>query len=929
MAAPRLSTEIDLGGQRVEHPPSEASKAWQKANSVFCPLGPASTTAWIVMLRGALTSLSTTAAHTLTWKLKKTTQDNASNQTTTTVNFQGMYIKHSERLFIGADSFANALYLVELVDARYLAANVSNSGNVVSNLRTHAHSQEFLAGSTQYNSWEQLLEALWLASTYLGAWPGLPGSLPIDGKPNNRWAVGKNAYRQLNEILNFLDCAIKPNLNGTFSVVQLGDTQTISANSDTLRFNSDPIGNQIGIAANLAIYRMKHLKSYGQERDTEYNNNWSLNGFYQTDTVATNVTDGHGTQALWDDLPAIIDENGQDENTADINTRNSNIALRYKTRNSVVSRHRIHYGLFGTDYLPGGQIRATLWRNWGLKDAKENTVGSTVTEFIAGTNLLAGFSPGESVSGFHDLGLYNEAYLPPDLERNTFPNYPRIANIVQIWHDSAIPGEGVDATQAYGLHKGRVRRWVNNSMDVMEECWVLIVNDYDNKLGKVKMKQGACLGPARLSGITTDEGQTLPVYTVSNVAEVDTTLAEFVLTDNLFLGGTATATLTLDEENIIVADPFNDQGCWMAYVGSKGLGRKVLDRTVSEPARYDVVFMERPALIMEAHTNTDRNSTGSAISSTIDMVYQQGGKRTPEDLANQGSIDIDDTYKIYPYAAKNGRSLSVWNDVRSQREILVCQQVGLIAKAELNQQISAERDTENVAIRQNTFKIVTFSPFNLAPETLPTVVQNPLRLYGRIGDEVYLLWDETLNTQGEGGYCWIIIQVNDPGKLVHMIQINELFKEASEPVKPTVTVFGNFKGFNANIVTYGAGGISVGPTCIFVPGDYDETDLQADTVLENRRIYGPARWAGDSEGGAIIAANTPIYVGETGHFEYEGHSGSNIDKGSPGTFTLHKRDGGNSSVTVEAECRYNKYKTNKKAMIARIAGKLIANQIEN
>ena len=481
-----FSCEITVGGLPVQLAPREESAALRKANSVFCPLGPAPTRAWFVMLSKHAASL-TSAATSVAWRQV--------GDGSKTLTFRGLYPVSAARVFPGAPGDPNGLVLVKLVDARALVAENSDAGKINANIRSYAHSEDYLSGTTGY-TWTSLATELWNACGLLGAFPGLPYA--PDGVPQNTRFWGVSAYRALCAVLDHLDCAIAHNpLAGTYSIVQLGAAQTIAANATTLVWDREPRGFNGDVAATVKIYAANHYRSYGQERDTERATNWSTDGAGSVSSNASGVTGAQGVRPLWDDLPRVLDENNTIENSAAISTRAAARAARYALRMGVDPKHRVHRGLLN-DILPGAQVRAVLWRSWG---------DGTVTEFTAGADLVSG-------PDFAPLSLpAHENYLAPDLGRRSYPNYPRIANVVQVYHSAGTQGTTVSAN-ADGFHPARVRRWVAGAMATLEDCWIRFIDDHDNADGDVDATDGEFYGPGRLCGIETSNGQTLPVYLV-------------------------------------------------------------------------------------------------------------------------------------------------------------------------------------------------------------------------------------------------------------------------------------------------------------------------------------------------------------------------------------------------------------------------------
>lgn len=519
---PRFSTSITIDGRAVIINVPKGTAAWRKANAVFCPLGPAPTQAWFLMTKGSLDELDENAAHTVRWK-QITRADDGSADVVTTLQFAGLYMVSAERLLHGGPGDANALFLVELADARLLAARNSDCGSIIANVRTFASNVDYLPETAQY-TWHSLVEALWDACGLLGTFPGLPSGLPIDGVPDSTWLIGLNAWRALTAVLDQLDCGIVHNVpvmlnedgtpiaepDTTYSIVQLGASQTIAAAASTLQWNAEPLTMAASqAAATLNVYFYYHRQNYGQERDTEIDSNWAVNGAGDYTAISTGITGAVGTKAIWDDLKLVLDENSSPLNFSSIITRAGNRRDRYATRWTVENQHRIHYGLLG-DFLPGGQIRATLWRNW---DDGDSPLGGTVTEFICRSELVTGLRPNDNGPAWFDGQLgepERENYIAPDLGRKSFPDYPRLPNVVQIWAQNAAAQTGdLIAANSEGLHPGRVKRFVNGSMTTLDTCLVLLLG-YEGDLSPIGEHGRFYFG--RLSGVAASGGAILPLY---------------------------------------------------------------------------------------------------------------------------------------------------------------------------------------------------------------------------------------------------------------------------------------------------------------------------------------------------------------------------------------------------------------------------------
>ena len=708
------------------------TKAWRKANSIFCPLGSAPSRAWLLMLKRDVDQLATSSVgqpdpqtqaqsavpHTIHWTPVETDQNSAANPTTTTLNFPGFYLIKTERLLGGGSSDPLALHLVELADARALGEAISDSGSTVANLRSYANPADYLTGSSGA-TWDSLVQTLW-EKTPLGTYPSLPAALIsptppatplLDGEPQNHWFIGLNAYRSLNAVLDQIDCAIQPSpFDGLFNIVQLGDTAAgIPTPTAPLAWDGEPKNlNILQAPANITVYNYSHFKSYGQELDTEVASNWALDAKVRSNTAATNVPGAQGTLPLWDDLPVVLDENGQISNASALSTRIANRQARYVTRSTVNAKHRIYMGLTAS-IVPGGEIKAVIWRSWG---------DGTFTEFVAGPSLVYDFycdasSSIGSVAWVDEelLAPEREQYGPPDLGRHSYPNYPRLPNIVQVSHttsdtdpNSPKPGDNeapdVINIERVSFHRGVVSRFIAGQIEELEPCWILFADNYDEKKGNIKATQKGYYGPARLSGMTSCRARTanddtiqqelidnpdqqlpaedpadfteqLPVYVVSTGSNGAGDLVIFQLLslsanpEPILDLNTACEALLLEVDItngalkstgtiITVVDFYQNPGEWQGMTGLQGLAYKRGDKMGGRDA-YNIIWMERPALMnygqLDGNVANEQDPPDpdnplqvADVKSGSITFFQQGNKRPPK------TSQVFDPQELYPLA---------------------------------------------------------------------------------------------------------------------------------------------------------------------------------------------------------------------------------------------------------------------------------------
>lgn len=516
-----FSTGLTVSGIQVETSIPKGSTAWMKANSLFYPIGPGYSEAWLV-LSGEGKDILTAAnvvndPHTIRWTIISDT-----NPRRTIVEFPGWYFKHAERVLQGGPEQAGSLFLARFVDIRHIKGINSDTGDIRSNIRSYAQLTEYLTES-RADTWTTLVTSLWNNVGGLGAFPGLPAGLPIDGIPQTNFLIGLNGWAALNAVLEHLDCAIAPIPTGgaRFTIVQLG-SQGAFGNLPTPIQNFEPVRSNTHCAANLNFYFNKHYYNYGQEKDTELTDNWSVTGNTHVQAAATGIQGAIGDKPLWDDLPYIINLNGTDANSAARTTRITNRVSRYVTRQTCPVYHRIYTGI-NTTVSPGGVVKAVLFRNWddGVDAAGHplNDFGGTVTEWIAKpdyVNNQSEFLLQNALAESSRSHISQESYIAPDLSRRSYPNYPRLSQLVRInkYASPSSPAAGARILpNANGYFAGNVYRMVNGTMTQLEDCWILITDLFDTKAGQVEGIQHQFY-VGRLMGQKLSEGLQKPLYVV-------------------------------------------------------------------------------------------------------------------------------------------------------------------------------------------------------------------------------------------------------------------------------------------------------------------------------------------------------------------------------------------------------------------------------
>jgi hypothetical protein len=535
----------------------------QMANSYWCPLGPAFGVAWALLLKRDLDAIrqGDPTYHELTMA--------PGNRSDETANFPGLLFRRAQRLYPGAPDDDDSLYLVELVDRRYLVDRFSDTGALRQNLRSLAREDDYLTETGGY-TWETSLAEIWnTMSAVLGSFPGLPaGASPI-AQPENVRLTGENSWRVLNRMLQTIGCAARFDpLANAFDLVHLASSQTeadATTDADMLLDAAPVTSDAAEMPATIRVYFRNHYRGAGQEKDAELTGNWLVTGDYHAVDIATNISSAvMGTVLpLWDDLPRVLDEDNSVDNAGDLQARAQQRADDWinERRFAGLPSLRILPGIV-TSVLPGLRAKVVLWRAWGPN------AGATATEILRHTALprriVGGRRIDDSVIWESETGQREET---PSKTTAGLPVYPRVVNVVQVNHGGASPGSLVSANSD-GLHAGRVRRWQAGSMATFDDCWVLLVDDFDNAAGDVDAINGEFYGPARLCGIETSAGQTLPVYLARRGQNPKATRCR-----GLLKGALASSTATATVDNVVGLDGVSPTGSASATVAVQNTHR--------------------------------------------------------------------------------------------------------------------------------------------------------------------------------------------------------------------------------------------------------------------------------------------------------------------------------------------------------------------
>ena len=472
---------------------------WGRANGYTCPRGKMPGSAWLLILGRDLKDLDPNDFHSLKW-IDNTFGGND-------IEIKNLAIVRSWCMNFSLPAADDAAHLVELQDVRRILfrSSIDEQYNVrvptppQPNVPANRYYPESLDAGNLW-TWQRLLDNVW---SNLGPLAGLPPLLPIAvaSTPEDFRFLGVSAWEALHVVLDAIGCTTAMDPKGpTFTYVDRGAVdaatrarlQNLSGVGGANRrmYDADPTQPALAnVPAQVEVFFHRNEEYYGIERDTPRASNWEMLPYYRI-AVNTNVAGASGTLPVWADLPALVDCRGLIPNAAELQARAEQV------RDAIVNEpvpELLRFSGIVNDVSPGSEVTAVTWRDygddWGLITQIEQGRGETF--FTA-----AEWNPAQ------------ESLRNVDLARKSFPLFPHYKQVVQTLTDS--PEAGSVCGQAVYLHSGTVRL-LRDGMEVLESCFILIINDFDVKRGNVEVKAGE-LYLGRLAGVATVASTILPLY---------------------------------------------------------------------------------------------------------------------------------------------------------------------------------------------------------------------------------------------------------------------------------------------------------------------------------------------------------------------------------------------------------------------------------
>lgn len=491
-----VQTEIRLNGKLCLVPDAAllaAIEPGQLVNSYTCPLGKAHGTAWLLMRRGDINAIIESNTFTLEMQTDFASDDG--------ITIPSLFFVEATRLSIGTPNDEDAPFLVQLADVRYQLNRWSDSGELLANIRSAAQDADFLTGTT--GDWNTFIGLLWTSMPALGSFPG---GITGEGVPEGYDLRYENSWEALNTILGNLGKAVAYDpTDATFSIVTVdASSQDPGSKFKTrvLRETETIEHDATRTPATIRVVFNRWYKNYGQEEDTSIINWQSVadEAAVKVDIATNNPSAVAGTVVtLWDDLYATRADTGLTDNTSELNDRAQARAAAWLADAEIERGQTVLVG-FVTENLPGPRIKLVQWRHLG---GGPETVFTTLSG-----QLTSEFKrPDAMPEGMEEL-------RSPDLSRRTFPNWPRLPNIVQVNDDTSSTTQGdPNSDNLFAGFVYRIEGQItgSGSLQKKEACWIRFVDEHDSKAGDIQAKN-LDFFHGRLSGTADSEASVRPLY---------------------------------------------------------------------------------------------------------------------------------------------------------------------------------------------------------------------------------------------------------------------------------------------------------------------------------------------------------------------------------------------------------------------------------
>ena len=372
-----------------------------RANSMYITAGLYPARGWILLARSDYNKIS---SYSTDLQLNVGNPMKLDNVAT----LKNLSIVQAQCVTHGLESSPNALYLVELTDARGILCNEWFKFPLTAsyNIRAPAYPEVFhpssMNGGTTW-TWTTMLQNIWTQmGTFLGTWPGLPYA-PA-GTPEGFWFPGVSAWTALCQILDYLGMAVACDLTKTspYTIVSVGASDTgftelqdkyITNLEDDLAWIDTGAGR---VPRTVKVLFRRRNAIYGTEETVTYRNDtmaqqWDMNPYYTVSVTAPALfASAVGTHFIWSDFTVRYDH---DSNPVAADVAMANTIAQERVTQYFDQTYSRTSGYMSRTYagaLPfttGSQVDGVAW----LQDYSNQSRHGWKTRIVRGSNsLLAG-----------------------------------------------------------------------------------------------------------------------------------------------------------------------------------------------------------------------------------------------------------------------------------------------------------------------------------------------------------------------------------------------------------------------------------------------------------------------------------------------------------------------------------------------------------
>lgn len=562
--------EFRFAGVRcINADPSRYPQADGLANSFATALGQYEGVGYVLLRRRDVAALDPTSTFEL--EIKTVDESGQAGGGATTLKIAGLHIERAVKIGGGADGDDNAVFLVKIVDKRFLLNRWSSTVRQFNQRSWSGGNQtggfdekwirETIKGPVTPWKVSEIVGQLWGdLGGIAGAVPAFPtdtyGRVKVDqiAPPDNLHFLGQNAWAAIHFVLHQVGLTTALGVDGKFEIVEFGGDQDLSSlNLTRVVYSAERwSGGTTFAPETIEVVFPTQYDDYGSELDTEPWSNFAttVSAYRYAVKVGGNGPVAGTKLVLWDTLRAIRRHGSwQIDNLADVQNRAVEIATAWLLNHVQIpagapsgwrsSGDRAH-GVF-SGVVParlGPMVKAIIWRDYG-RDPNAGNGDGLVTELIRFPGYAKParfFEPGSSTGEprtFKGIGFeWDDRQAAEhvdglDFGRPTFPNYPRLPNIVKVVGFRSDPkccvntpddGESdkrwaspVDPYKR--LFGGVVHRYdaAAGGLVALEACWVYFPNYSASGCFRVEPN---FFYYARLSGQETSiiNGRKLPLY---------------------------------------------------------------------------------------------------------------------------------------------------------------------------------------------------------------------------------------------------------------------------------------------------------------------------------------------------------------------------------------------------------------------------------